>query len=270
MGNKKRFTTADPAEAETLPVDDGAWDDGAMGKALHRNLANPFSEVSPTAAFAHLCEAAILAGKALRHAYETLERRKVSQDINLPAINAILETLGSAAEKLGKEMRLGSPHGSEDMDVGTNTNIDVRLVAPQCILLSSMILVLDMYCCPEHIHDMAEHPRSADEMEMQVRAAAGLKSVSLRIRELASRVDAYCSQGGDPSSISPLVLDSFYCAASTFDWIMRESGEGAAEENLGVLRGCMGRLSLRWRLGASYLGLMEQQDIAVLLALKGT
>jgi hypothetical protein len=258
MGNKKRFMFPDPVENEVLPVDDTAWDEGAMSRAGQRNISEPFSE--PHGPFARLCEAAILAGRALVHVRAAKTRQRAGQAIDATSADGLLASLENATAVLANDVAAN----------GSLPAVALGYTAAQCVVFSSLILIYDFYCCPGNVHDPTERPRTASERDMQPRAVDELHRIAERVHEIARHVFGYARENGDVSVVSPLVLDAMYCAASTFDWLIRESGESSASESLGGLKRCITRLSLRWRLGAEYLKMLEQQDIALMLVLKGT
>jgi hypothetical protein len=117
MGNRRRFTLPDPPANEMLPVDDQAWDDGAMGRAGQHPVSAAFAE--PRAPFARLCEASLLAGRVITHVRAANEqRRKGSGAIDASGAEAILAALALASDVLAADLERSGREDGTNQDSG--------------------------------------------------------------------------------------------------------------------------------------------------------
>ncbi|KAH8899364.1 hypothetical protein GQ53DRAFT_836418 [Thozetella sp. PMI_491] len=257
LGNKKRFCAPEPGDKDMLPVSDQAWDDGDMIKALQRPVSTPVTE--PAGAFTRLCQAAILVSRTMNHVRTTV-RNHVSGDREPPFDPA--EAIGLIDDIVGFEKAAdnGAPAGP-------------GLLSCRMLSMSALILMLDIYSCPENLRDgptpnsFDTGPKSEGELEMQVRAVTGLRDVSLRVRDLG--VDHLLEDLVLPASLrraSPLCLDALYGSMATLRWLWKESGEESIHVALNDIKQCLVRLSMRWMLAQEYLGMEQHHDITTAMA----
>lgn len=148
------------------------------------------------------------------------------------------------------------------------------LQAARSLLVSAVVLVLDLYSCPENLADGPSKGPVSDcgfdglgpsEYAFQSRAVEGLTAAS-RQTMLAAR-DMRLS-GVDPRAVSPLVLDALYCGLAVFQWLARENGSAEMERGLADTRESLGYLRPRWRLAEEYMKLEKYHDATELMSLR--
>ncbi|KAI8265418.1 Transcription factor BOA15 [Colletotrichum sp. SAR11_239] len=237
IGNKKRYLSPDPADNETLPADDEAWDQGRVDRAVHHTISSP-APSPPTSPFPTLCRCALLTAKVLTHVR--------SREPPIPDAASLSEALTTALASLPS---------------------DLPYLAPRCVLLSSAILLYDFYCCPA---TPTGRIRTPDETTQQIRAVEGIRRLSGDIADLARELlllaasieDGKKGDSTDIGVISPLILDALYGAANTLAWLVREEGSAECEEAVAVIKQCLVKLGDRWRLAREYLRMLEEQAFA--------
>ncbi|KAK3496721.1 uncharacterized protein B0T23DRAFT_401968 [Neurospora hispaniola] len=163
--------------------------------------------------------------------------------------------------------------------------LDPHSLPPLSLTHSALFLLYDVHCCPENLlcGTGAQgfenlQPKTANQQALQVRAVAGLRSLSSGvIREMCMELlDAVMLPQG-LAKVSPLCLDGIYNGMATLRWLWKEGGDdggiglgengslgegGSTGGNVGVLQAaedvgrCLSRLSSRWRVAEEYLGLV--------------
>ncbi|KAH7635043.1 hypothetical protein B0T09DRAFT_327845 [Sordaria sp. MPI-SDFR-AT-0083] len=172
---------------------------------------------------------------------------------------------------------------------------------PLSLAQSALFLLYDIHCCPENLLDGSGargfenlQPKTANQHAFQVRAVAGLRSLSSgAVRELCMELlDAVMLPQG-LAKVSPLCLDSLYSGLAMLRWLWKEGGDDggtgsgtgtgsapgkdgslgeAGGAGVGVMQAaedvgrCLGRLGSRWRLAEEYLGLVGFHDVSVAMA----
>ncbi|KAK3945368.1 hypothetical protein QBC46DRAFT_372049 [Diplogelasinospora grovesii] len=272
LGNKKRFSAPDPMESTILPTDDTAWDEGDMTRALQQPVSTPFT--SPQAPFARLCQSALLISRVTRHCTSSIRNHLSGNKhpFNLSDVTALLNDVTSFIALLDTQLSHSHDH------------IFFGLLAPRCLTFSALVMLLDIYSCPENLRDgpaagagsgpgqcgggdydmlLADGHfggKSADELTMQVTAVNGLKEASLRIRDLSIDLLDAVVLPAEQKRTSPLCLDSLYCAMATLHWLWKEAGDPDIQSALEDVKRCLSRLAMRWRLAREYLGLEQHHD----------
>jgi len=66
------------------------------------------------------------------------------------------------------------------------------------------------------------------------------------------------SMARNPPSISPLVADCFYMAATTYAWIVHETGSRDAAESYHSLRDVLELMNCRWGVAGQYLSILNK------------
>ncbi|KAF3765266.1 putative fungal-specific transcription factor [Cryphonectria parasitica EP155] len=209
LGNKRPFAgdPAPPPDAESLPVDDLAWDAGDMARCFQRPVSTPLSEASASP-FARLAQAAVLISRAMAHC-----KRAVGRYNQYHGLEHICSGVGASAGDVGladdgrplnireatavvSELDTLCRAISRDMDTAgatPGTDMYFAYITAHCAAWSTAVMVLDMYACPEHMRPGAAvessgswpngHPsRSEAEMAMQVEAINGLKLAGTKVR----------------------------------------------------------------------------------------
>lgn len=185
------------------------------------------------------------------------------------------------------------PHS---MPQGIGPNLGAILV-PRSITLSTKILLMERY------YQLASLSGSATEAEIQMRAFDGFGNLSRRIVDMVTRQTVWASSlapgaphlspglasphrrssGGTGSGsevgdtehdktvvhlshVSPLALDALYSAANKLGWILakHESCDKDIGDALTRAKGCLERLSMRWRVADEYLHILDGQNLAIL------
>lgn len=141
----------------------------------------------------------------------------------------------------------------------------LRLLAPCCLTWSALFMLLDSYCCPKNLSDEPGYTPSGDakgpeELATKVQATLVVRSISDQAHEQTKNLMDIISTMPcmDPiGSVSPFSLNALYCSMVMFQWIYREGGDELVEARLAGMKGCMRRLSERWRLASEYLTLND-------------
>ncbi|KAK4454766.1 hypothetical protein QBC34DRAFT_392562 [Podospora aff. communis PSN243] len=150
------------------------------------------------------------------------------------------------------------------------------LLPSRSLTLSAIILLLDIYSCPENLLDGpgplgsdSHYARSPDEITMQSRAVTGLRETAQATRDLALEVlDAAMLPSGI-ERVSPLCLDAFYGGMATLHWLWKEGGDEEVQKEMEDIRRCMGRLGWRWKVAGEYVGMLRYHDVTTVMAWKG-
>ncbi|KAB5578635.1 hypothetical protein GE09DRAFT_1090501 [Coniochaeta sp. 2T2.1] len=144
------------------------------------------------------------------------------------------------------------------------------LLPPHFLTFSSLILLYDLYCCPEDLltsgpGSSSEIPKTAASLHLQVRAVTGIRSVSLAVRDAGVELLEFVMLPANLAKVGPLVLDSLYAAMATLHWLWKESGEEEVGRALEDVKRTLARLDMRWRLARDYLGLERYHDVTTVM-----
>ncbi|KAK3397818.1 hypothetical protein B0T20DRAFT_232564 [Sordaria brevicollis] len=168
--------------------------------------------------------------------------------------------------------------------------LNPSFLPPLSLTHSALFLLYDIHCCPENLLDGPGaagfenlQPKTANQLSLQVRSVAGLRSLSSGVvRDLCMELlDAVMLPQG-LAVVSPLCLDSLYSGLATLRWLWTEGGDTPPDNRAGEGGGggvgvtqamedvskCLGRLGSRWRLAEEYLGLVGYHDVGVAMAWK--
>ncbi len=228
-----------------------------MLRAFQRPVSTPVSE--PAGAFARLCQACLLVSRTMNHTLSTI--RNSSAGRNPPFdpgdVVVIIDSITSFTQTVERGTPPNSPMASP------------ALLSCQTLTISALMLLLDVYSCPEHLRD-GQGPNGFDsvarapgELEMQVRAVNGLREAALRVRDLG--VDHLLEDLVLPASLrraSPLWLDSLYNSMATLHWLWKESGEADIHVALEDVKRCLVRMAMRWTLAKEYLAMEPHHEIS--------
>ncbi|KAJ9151976.1 Regulator of drug sensitivity 1 [Pleurostoma richardsiae] len=300
LGSKKMCACEEPLDTYILPVDDIGWDEGDMTRCLQRPILTDISE--PQSPFARLAQACLLISRALRHCREAKRGTlKKSGGSDVREATALTESLSQLCHILDDELAAKSSNptssGAETAtgflpsspDPPPSSALFFSLLAPRCLALSAVVMILDIYSCPETQRDGPHGDYgeagalSPERLVMQVQAIDGLREASEKIRGIGRSLAAAClspspspsaggAAGGEGASgldrVSPLALDAVYCALATFHWLWKEGGDAATEAATQDVRACLSVVSTRWRLAAEYLVIEEHHDVTNMMALR--
>lgn len=328
LGSKRPFAggPSPPSSASFLPVDDYAWDTGDMALALQRPISTPLAEPR-TSPFARLLQVTLYISKAMAHCRKRLSGGRASTEENaaIPDVemrddgNELGEASSPSPSLNIREVTAIMENGSalciavrRDLETATGGSVggDVwfALLPALCLTLSTSIMVLDLYACPESMRpgwSGSDGERDGAELAMQVEAVNGLKKAAGRVAEAAEQIsstlegkksqkggvsDGYGNwtsvsangqliidaagddrerdNGGALDQISPLCLDALYCGMSTFHWLWRENGDAEMKQGLDSTRGCLEKVGKRWRLAHEYLEIERHHDAEEMFGLR--
>lgn len=145
-----------------------------------------------------------------------------------------------------------------------------NLLPPLFLTFSALILLYDLYCCPEDLltsgpGTSSEVPKTASSLAMQVRAVAGIRAVSLLARDAGVELLDFVMLPANLAKVGPLVLDSLYAAMATLHWLFKEGGEEGVARALEDVKRVLARLDMRWRLARDYLGMERYHDVTAVM-----
>ncbi|POS78804.1 hypothetical protein DHEL01_v202793 [Diaporthe helianthi] len=297
LGSKKRFAGGLdlPIDTEMLPVDDLAWDSGDMAFSLQKSAASTPLGDQTASPFARLAQASTLTSRAVahckgatrRHGYrggsdpcrDSDEKGSKNQDAFgvKEATNIIrdLRTLSRAIER-------GIANAG-----GVGSDAYFALSPSRCLVSSTMMMLMDLYSCPEHMRPgpgiSSEDGRTEEELKMQVEAIQGLMRTSESIKVFAGELlslshslvaspDARmagvdgagaggCGEADAADRMSPLCFDALYCALATFHWHWKENGLLEMRQGMEQTRAALVRMTPRWRLAGEYLEMERHHDV---------
>lgn len=290
LGSKKRFAGGpdQPSDAEMLPVDDEAWDSGNMAISLQWSTTTPLDALTASP-FARLAQASMLIFRAMEHckgAARRHARRGADNSGNGQGGEGLDKDAFSIKEVTEIIRDLHTLSHAIETDIsnagGVGSDAFFTLCPSRCLVWSTIIMVLDLYSCPESMRPGAgmgtEDGRRPDELAMQVEAIKGLTTTSERIQAFAVEFlgvsdspatspdvsMAGGADGGGPGGVdrsSPLCFDAIYCALATFHWYWKESGQPEMRQGLEQTRAVLIRMAPRWRLAGEYLDMERHHDV---------
>lgn len=291
LGSKKRFASALdlPHDTEMLPVDDLAWDSGDMAFSLQKSAASTPLEDPTASPFARLAQASMLTSRAMAHCKgatrryvhrgpknsgtDADEKDKNKDTFGIKEVTEIIRDL----HLLSRAIETGIANAG-----GVGSDAFFALNPSRCLVWSTIIMVMDLYSCPEHMRPGAgissEDGRTEEELAMQVEAIKGLTTTSERIKVFAGELlnlshspaaSPDVSMGGVDGGgeadavdrLSPLCFDALYCALATFHWHWKENGQPEMRQGLEQTRAALIRMAPRWRLAGEYLGMERHHDV---------
>lgn len=291
LGSKKRFASAPdlPVDNEMLPVDDHAWDVGDMAYSLQRSVSTPLEDLTASP-FARLAQASMLTSRAMTHCKGAVRRyahRGPKGSGSRPPEKDKDEDAFSVKEVMEIIRDLHTLCHAIEIDItnagGVGSDAYFALSPSRCLVWSTIIMVMDMYSCPEHMRPGAgvgsEDGRTAEELAMQVEAIKGLTTTSERIRVFADEllglsrspatspdvsmagVDGGRGEADVVNRLSPLCFDAIYCALATFHWHWKENGDPEMRQGMEHSRAALVRMAPRWRLAGEYLDIERYHDV---------
>lgn len=280
LGSKKRGVMPEPEEHAILPVDDDAWDKGDPARGLQFSIATELGVRQ--APFARMVQGAMLISSILGHCRgRTAQFRKGKiesegeREGRLGRVGELLGTIEMYTQVTAEELAQSVNNSNNNSPGGIQHYGYFARLTPSCLATSAQILLFDAYACPENLCDGPSAigsdsfpPQSPAEQQMQITAVEGLKSSSLAMRDLSLEILEMVMLPAEQRKISPLCLDSLYCAVASLHWLFKEGGDEEIGAALGDVRNCLGRLGMRWTVGAVYAGLMGFHDVTVVMALR--
>ncbi|KAM7209364.1 Fungal specific transcription factor domain containing protein [Naviculisporaceae sp. PSN 640] len=285
LGNKKRCVMPEPEEHAILPVDDDAWDRGDPARGLQYSISTELTV--PQAPFARVVQGAMLIGSILAHCRSRIAsfRRgnlesEQEREASLRRVDELINTIETYTRITIEELKQSNHNHNHNHNQNNTNNTQYSYsyfsrLTPACLSISSKILLHDAYACPETLCDGPSSigsdsfpPKTPREQQIQIIAVEGLKSSSLAMRDLSLEILEMVMLPAEQRKISPLCLDSLYCAVASLHWLFKESGEEDIGIALGDVRNCLGRLGCRWKVGEVYAGLMGFHDVTVVMALR--
>ncbi|KAK0630123.1 hypothetical protein B0T17DRAFT_589721 [Bombardia bombarda] len=285
LGNKRRCSFPEPDETTSLPVDDDAWDAGDPTCAQHiPAITTPIFQ--PQGPFARLAQAAMLVSNTLQHCRSSIltnrrggttssSNNKSDHPFDLAYVQSLADTISSFGAVLEDELHFSKSSPTTTTNHQQQSTYFARLV-PRCLTHSAMILLFDVYSCPENLHDGpgpngidSGGPKTPDELTMQMRAISGLRALALQVRDLSVDLLEAVMLPAEQRRVSPLCLDSVYGAMATLHWLWKEGGDAELLAGLEDVRRSMARLAMRWRLAREYVDMMDYHDVTAVVAWRG-
>lgn len=293
LGSKQLFANGSdqPMDGERLPVDDRAWDSGDMALSLQRSTSTPLEDLTASP-FARLAQASMLTSRAMVHCKGASRRyvhRGGKESGNDLAVGKEKDKDAFSIKQATEIIRdLHTLSHAIETDVanagGVGSDASFALSPSRCLVWSTMMMVMDLYSCPEHMRPGAgvgsEDGRRVEELEMQVEAIRGLTTASETINVFAgellslSRSPATSPDvsmagvdgggGGEADAVdrlSPLCFDAIYCALATFHWQWKENGQPEMRRGVEQARASLVRMAPRWRLAGEYLDIERHHDV---------
>ncbi|KAH6657714.1 fungal-specific transcription factor domain-containing protein [Truncatella angustata] len=245
LGSYRRSMCAEPSADQLLPINDKAWDQGDDTGVFQRSVSSPFSDIQST--FARLCQAALLAGRTLKH-HADLEQRKINGErYDFTGVAHLMED----SHKLCKAMQ---------SDFASNPTTYFSLVAARCLNFAAVLKILAMYVANESLRGVGSE-WNEEEMTLQITAIEGTKKTATYVRDFAADLYTFISLDEDVVKTPPMVLETFYLGSMTHYTTWKETGDPLAETSYETTRKCLIRLSGRWRLGKEFLDLLEAHEM---------
>lgn len=201
--------------------------------------------------FVLLCQAALLAGKAV-----AFTGRFSAKQYSIRDASELMEELCNFVASLPR-------HDSSKPDEAC-----IRSLGGSCIIRSALFVVLDKLSCPEKLGDIPGYHivpggRHQQEQDLQQRVIARIKDTSDECRMLAIELTSiFRTSRGNQSQITPIILDSLYCTIETYYWLAGEGGLGEYRELVSQVEDCLTWLAMRWKLADEYLQLAQRYDAA--------
>jgi len=224
------LATEDPARNDMLPVDDAMWDAGEI------TTSEPLYVSSPTnvraGSFARTCQATHLLGRLIRLLNDNL-----------------LESPARFTEAIQLHRTIQALANLVPADVQRSPE---RFGTSIALCYSSLLHLSDPFACTES--NRGDH--TVEETEMQAIAISSMRSAASDAFQFSQLFKI--SMARNPPSISPLVADCFYMAATTYAWIVHETGSRDAAESYHSLRDVLELMNCRWGVAGQYLSILNK------------
>ena len=239
-----------------------------MARAFQRRVTTPLEDRQGP--FTRLAQASVLLSKTRNYIRDTRLRALNNEGdaVDISEVARMTEQLSQLCTYIDNEMK--AELTSETAD---SSPFFARMAA-RCIVWSTVIMILDAYSCPETMREQYGTPgpalKSEAELAMQVEAIDGLRKSSDRILEFGRTLLEFTADmtTAELGRVSPLILDSMYCAMATYHWLWKEGGNPEVEEALEGVKSALRRLTLRWRLASEYLIIEEYHDVTTMMAIR--
>ncbi len=142
-----------------------------------------------------------------------------------------------------------SHHSPDQQQQHNSPLIYFPSLTPRLLTLSSLILLLDIYCNPENLRggpspssleESSVHaPKSHAELTMQVCSVSLLRETALSIRSMSLELMEAVVLPSGLCMLGPLCLDALYGAMATLHWLWKEGGEEGIRGALEDVKRCM-------------------------------
>ena len=223
------LATPDPLPSAVLPADDISWDEGEMA------VNEPLYVSSPTTvragAFARTCQATHLLGRLLH----LLNEQGQESPLRFSEAAQLHRTLEALAKLLPDEVQRAPE----------------RFSTPIALCYGAIIHLCDPFCCTAH--NKGDH--TVEETQMQEIAIAGMKRTASEIFELSGLQRSIMND--NISAISPLTLDALYMAATTYAWLVHETGSHDYATSYHSIREVLRTMDQRWAAAGEYLKALD-------------
>lgn len=155
------------------------------------------------------------------------------------------------------------------LDEGANSPDYLTLAAPLALNLYAICMLCQTYTCNSKCTPGPE-VTTPEAREMQAHAVEGIKSVCRNISDLVDNINEATQSSQDLGRVSPIIMGPMYKAATTYAWLVRESGDESSQLELEAIRHCFRKLGSRWRNAAEYLRLLEAQEFTYAVGSAGS
>lgn len=250
------LSTPEPSPGELLPCPEESWNEGGIG--FNEPLfAASFSNNTSLGSFAHVCQAAHILGRVLRHRDNLLDAN-VTLDFRISEAKQLHHILTSLSSHLNDIHRKSSSPGGS-------------MLVAMAICFSSRLIIYEIYACNEKYS--VEHGRSSEEAEMQRNSMSGILDVAENTWKLSRQIlDSVNRNSADElSNHSPLLCHCLYTVAGECEWFIREQEDSSARIWLRDIVELLQVIGKRWHVAGAYLteiykwpgynGLVKSQDI---------
>ena len=221
--------TEDPSPSTVLPADDKSWDQGEMTTSEPLYVSTPTSVRA--GAFARTCQATHLLGRLRRLLNDCVH----NSPLRFTEAAQLHRTLEALANLLPGEVQQ-SP---------------LQCSTPLALCYGAIIHLCDPLCCTES--NKGDH--TVEETQMQEIAIVGMKKTAADILQLSQVLKAIMNK--NLSAVSPLTADALYMAATTYAWLVHESGSPDLTVDYHALRDVLIQMNQRWAVAGEYLKALD-------------
>ncbi|KAK1757434.1 hypothetical protein QBC47DRAFT_318542 [Echria macrotheca] len=280
LGNRRRCMVPEPEDHFVFPVDDEAWNEGDPARSIQHPITTPLDQ--PQGAFARLCQSAMLASQVLAHRQTALHnyRNNHPQPFDLASVTSLATALNTFNLTVRGQLPKVPPENyfpaaappvstgcatGDGSSTASCSQVYFGYLAPRCVALSGLILLMDAYACPEDLRDGptpgglegATGPRTTDEMTMQAMAVNSLRETAFLVRDVGLELLEAAMLPKAQERVSCLCLDTFYGALATLHWLHKENGNQDVQTALSDVARVIARTGMRWKAADEYMGIIE-------------
>lgn len=222
-------------QAEILPADDDAWDQGEA--AVNLLLVMSIETRAKVSPFARSCQAAHLVGRISQHTTE--HPNPCDPDYHFQEAQQIQRAATALLSCIQKEYDETLPERRH------------KLFSALALCCGGLLALYDVHACIDTANYDSGGRNKGMRMDLQEMALSGFRHVAGVVLEMAQGMKQSITTVG-VDCVSPLALQAIYAAAATYAWYARENGSETYLSALNQLREVLTSLSGRWRLAGKY------------------